>query len=150
MKRKIREYSGANKDEVTPHASTPRAIITTLGVYDTEQAERLRQKEQAPLKSPLNGAKTTINSVVTNHKKLNNTIRLHKYKRNSKGAAVANFKSTKCRCQGRTEFPKQLQQAVGMGGLEGLVVWGNLNFTLTSSRSPADKPSSSEASFHST
>lgn len=66
------------------------------------------------------------------------------------GAAVANFKSTKCRCQERTEFPKQLQQAVGMGGLEGLMVWGNLNFTLTSSHSPADKPSSAEASFHST
>lgn len=85
MKRKIREYSGANEDEVTPHASTPRTIKTMLGVYNTEQAERLLQKGQAPLKSPPNGTKTTINSVVTNHKKLNNTIRLHKYKRNSKG-----------------------------------------------------------------
>lgn len=57
MKRKIREYSGANQDEVTPHASPPRIIITMLGVYSTEQAERLLQKDQAPLKSPLNGAK---------------------------------------------------------------------------------------------
>lgn len=66
-------------------------------------------------------------------------------------AAVANFKSTNCRevSQGRTEFPKPLQQAMGMGDLKSLVVWGNLNFTLTS-HLPADKPSSSEASFHST